>query len=103
MSDVKPKTLREIRDAAIADAFHRHSGRVRAIARELGISHPGVCRYLRILGLAEPTRRRQIREIDIARAFQKHRAAICFELKIQDSTLMRWIEKRLPELLAGSR
>lgn len=99
------KTLREIEQAAIRSAYFRHGGNRMRMMRELGIAKSTLMRHLRRLGLASPraSQVRHLREIDIARAFQKHRGAIVAELKIKDSTLMGWLEKRLPALLEGTR
>ena len=90
------KTLAEIEAAAIRSAFLRHGGNRTRMRAELKISRMGLLRKLDLLGLRGPRKVRHLREIDIARAFQKHRKAIAAELKIRDSTLMRWLNSKAP-------
>ena len=99
------KSLRGIVQAAVVSSFQRHRGNRGRMLRELGISKSALLRHLLRLGLRETPlgTTRHLREIDIALAFQRHRGAITAELRISDSALMRWIEKRLPDLLGATR
>ena len=92
------RTLAEVEEAAIRAAFVRHNGRRRPMMRELQISKMTILRKLSKLGLrtSGKPRPRHLQEADIARAFQRHRHEIAAEVKISDSTLIRWINKCAP-------
>jgi len=90
------KTLAQIEDAAVRAAHARHNGIHARMQRELGISKMGLLRKLDKLGLRTPRRTRYLTEADLARAFHKHRMSIAAELRIQDSTFIRWLNTRAP-------
>jgi regulatory Fis family protein len=92
------KTLAQIEEVAIRSAFARHNGNRSKMRRELAISKMTLLRKLSRLGLREvgKPKIRHLQEADLGRAFQKHRHQILDELKISDSTLIRWINKCAP-------
>ena len=91
-------SLAQVEEAAIRSSFARHNGNRRRMMRELGLSRMTLLRRLSKLGLrtSGKPRPRYLQEADILRAFQRHRHEIAAELKISDSTLIRWINKCAP-------
>ena len=90
------KTLAQIEEAAIRSAHVRHGGNHTRMRRELAISKMALLRKLDRLGLRKPLRPRHLTEADLARAFYEHRRSIAAELKIHDSTFIRWLNTRAP-------
>jgi transcriptional regulator with PAS, ATPase and Fis domain len=92
------RTLAQVEEAAIRSAFARLNGNRVRIMRELRISKSALLRKLAKLGLRTPRkeRPRHLQEADITRAFERHRREIAAELRIHDSTLIRWINKSAP-------
>ena|ERR1700674_2541150 len=92
------KTIAQIEEAAIRSSFARLSGNRLRMMRELRISKSTLLRKLAHLGLraTQKQRPRHLQEQDIARAFARHRAQIEEELKISDSTFVRWLNSKAP-------
>jgi transcriptional regulator with PAS, ATPase and Fis domain len=94
---LRGRTLAQIEAAAVRSSYLRNKGCVSAMRRELGLARTTIWRKLRRLGLGKTGPRvRHLREIDIARAFQRHRKAIAKELQISDSTLVTWLNRVSP-------
>jgi hypothetical protein len=91
------KTLLEIETAAIRSSFVRHNGNRTKMRHELQMSRTNLLVKLDRLGLRK-TRvpRRCLKEPAIARAFWRHCQTITAELNIQDTTLLKWINRHAP-------
>src|SRR6266481_4511470 len=90
------RTLADVEEAAIRSAFARFGGHRPRMMRELRISKSGLLRKLSKLGLRTARTPRHRQEADIARAFMRHRREIAAELRIADSTFIRWLNKSAP-------
>jgi hypothetical protein len=75
------KTLEQIEGEAIRSAFFRHKGNRKAMQSELRIGRTTLKAKLAKLGLRTPRRVRHLTEVDLLRAFLKHRKAIATELR----------------------
>jgi transcriptional regulator with PAS, ATPase and Fis domain len=93
---LRGRTLAQIEALAIRSSFARNKGVVMRIKRELEIARSTLYRKLDLLGLHKGRPPRHLRNADIARCVLNHRKAIAKELKIADSTLIRWLNKRAP-------
>jgi hypothetical protein len=89
-------TLAEIEEAAIRAAFLRWKGNRRRMRLELGLSKSSLLRKLVRFGLRGRRKRRHLTESDLADCFQRHRKAIAVELRIADSTFIRWLNSKTP-------
>src|SRR3954463_5473035 len=90
------RSLASLEEAAIRSAFVRLKGNRRRMITELRISKSQLLRKLLKLGLRGKQAPRHLQEADLARAFAWHRKAICAELHIADSTLVRWLNNSAP-------
>lgn len=90
------RTLASLEDEAIRSAFVRLKGTRSRMMRELQISKSSLLRKLVKLGLRGKQTPRHLQEADIARAFLRHRRMIAVELRIQDSTFVRWLNSKAP-------
>jgi transposase len=91
-------SLARVEEAAIRAAFVRLNGNRRAMARELRVSRSTLLRKLARYGLRVPRKQkpRHLLEEDIARAFEWHRRQLVEDLRIADSTFIRWLNKSAP-------
>lgn len=90
------KSLVEVEEAAIRAAFIRHHGNRTKIRAELRIGKMSLLRRLDMMGLRNRPTPRHLTEKAISLAFFRHCRDIMRELKISDSTLMRWINAKAP-------
>lgn len=92
------RTLADVEADAIRACFERTKGNRQRMIRELGISKSSLLRKLDRLGLRHRVPRlvRALRERDLERAFERHRKQIATELRIHDSTLLRWLNSKAP-------
>lgn len=90
------RTLAQIESDAIRSSYERQRGKRPRMMAELQISAASLSRKLKRLGLAPKAKPHTIREADLRRAFTKHRKAICRELRVMDSTFVRWLNAQTP-------
>ena len=92
------RTLAQIEAEAIRACFRRTNGNRKRMVRELGIVKSTLMRKLAQLGLREtaPRLKRRLREQDLERAFARFRREAAIDLRIHDSTLMRWLNTKAP-------